>query len=84
MSAWCRECSNETKLVPPENAAILTGVSAREIYRGVELGHIHCTEFSQGCLLICLNSVAHKLSPDETTYSNHLIRRQQDEEQEKA
>jgi hypothetical protein len=44
--------------VLPEQAAILTGISAREIYRRLEIGRIHFTETSLGSLLICLNSVA--------------------------
>jgi hypothetical protein len=56
-TAWCQQCSQETKLVLPEQAAILTGISAREIYRRLEIGRIHFIETSMGSLLICLNSV---------------------------
>jgi hypothetical protein len=57
MTAWCRQCRHDTNLMPPEDAAIVTGVSAREIYRRLEIGGIHFTELSMGNLLICLNSV---------------------------
>jgi hypothetical protein len=56
-SAWCNECGAETKLVPPDDAAMVAGVNAREIYRRVEIGHIHFAEFSDGSLLVCLNSI---------------------------
>ena len=55
MTAWCEQCARETKLLSPEDAAILMGVSAREIYRRLEVGHIHFTELPKGSLLICLN-----------------------------
>jgi hypothetical protein len=57
MTAWCEQCGHDTKLMPPEDAALLTGVSAREIYRGVEIGSIHFTELAGGGLLICLTSI---------------------------
>ena len=60
--AWCGECKKETKLLLPEGAAVLTGVSRREIYRRVEIGEFHFTEFSSGTLLICLNSILAKVS----------------------
>jgi hypothetical protein len=41
---------------------MLAGVSAREIYRRVEIGRIHFTELSMGSLLICLNSIDHETS----------------------
>lgn len=56
-TGWCRDCANETKLLPPEAAAILTGLSTRELYRNIEIGKVHFTEFSRDGLLICLNSI---------------------------
>lgn len=43
--------------MPPEDTAILMGMSVREIYRRLEIGDIHFTELFMGHLLICLNSV---------------------------
>lgn len=62
ITTWCGQCANEAKLLPPEDVVLLTGMSAREIYRGVELGDIHFMELTKGDLLICLNSVAHPVS----------------------
>jgi hypothetical protein len=61
VTAWCTQCGHDTRLMPPEDVALLTGVSAREIYRRVEVGVIHFTELAKGGLLVCLNSVAHKV-----------------------
>jgi hypothetical protein len=65
-TAWCQQCADETKLMSPEEAAIVTGVSAREIYRGVEIGDIHFTELSKKRLLICLNSIVRQPSEPES------------------
>ena len=41
----------------PEDVSTLIRISAREIYRRLEIGEIHFTELPKGSLLICLNSV---------------------------
>jgi len=41
----------------PEEAAVLTHVSTRTIYRRVEAGRVHFTETAEGLLLVCLNSI---------------------------
>jgi hypothetical protein len=57
ITAWCEQCGRETKLMPAEDAAVLMGISAREIYRRLEIGNIHFTELSMGTLLICVHSM---------------------------
>ncbi len=55
--AACRRCANvDRSLVAPDEAAIITGVSTRIIYRWVEAGRIHFQEAADGSLLVCLNS----------------------------
>ena len=71
--AWCQQCSHETKLLPPENAAILTGMSTREIYRQLEIGAIHFTELSIGNLLICLNSVTELPETEKREVTTELL-----------
>lgn len=70
ITAWCRQCGDETKLLPPEEAAYLAGVSAREIYRRVEVGRVHFAELSRGSLLVCLNSIN---LPDHPTFVNKSL-----------
>ena len=55
--AWCPECGQQVGMVPPEEAASRTHVSARAIYRSVEAGSIHYLELSGGALLVCTNSI---------------------------
>jgi hypothetical protein len=64
ITTWCDQCANETKLLPPEDVVLLTGVSARALYRAVEVGDVHFMELTKGNLLICVNSVAHPVSVD--------------------
>ncbi len=56
VQAWCRECAEPARMISPEQAAILTGVSTRSIYRMVEAGELHYTETVDARLLVCLNS----------------------------
>ena len=81
VTSWCNECLNATELLPPEDVAILMGVSAREIYRRVEIGDVHFTELSGSTLLICLSSIFAKASePLNASNSNGLEWNHRDEE----
>lgn len=54
---WCEQCAHQVRMVTPEEAAVVAGLSARHIYRQAEAGRLHFTETPGGALLICLNSV---------------------------
>jgi len=55
--AACHRCPTATaSLVAPDEAAIVTGMSTRTIYRWVEAGSIHFQETADGSLPVCLNS----------------------------
>ena len=56
--AWCGECNRRVRMATAEQAALLAGVSVRQIYRWVEAGKLHFTETPEGLLLVCLNSLA--------------------------
>lgn len=58
VQAWCAICSEVVKMAPVEDAAALTRMSARAIYRAVEAGTVHFLETAEGRLLVCLNSIA--------------------------
>jgi hypothetical protein len=55
--ARCPRCLAEARLITPEEASSLSGVSVREIFRRVEAGRIHFIETSEGLLFICANSL---------------------------
>ena len=61
-SVLCDQCPGQpapSVMLPPEEAAVLAGVSTRTLYRWVEAGQIHFTEVQDGLLkrlLVCLNS----------------------------
>ena len=57
MSGWCAQCGAEVKLVVPEFAAALTGLSCRAIYRLLESGEVHFTESPETIVSICLESL---------------------------
>jgi hypothetical protein len=53
----CTQCPLPiASLVAPDEAAIVTGVSTRAIYRWVEDGIIHFQETANNSVLVCLNS----------------------------
>jgi hypothetical protein len=54
---WCRDCNQPVRMLAPEAAARLSGVSWREISRRVEGGRLHFKEMADGRLLICANSL---------------------------
>ena len=58
MQAWCAHCAAQVRLVTPEEAALVAGVSQRTIYSWVEAAKLHFSETPAGLLLICLNSLA--------------------------
>jgi hypothetical protein len=56
--AWCSGCSAEAEMITPADGALVSGVSARTIYRWVEAGSVHFAETAEGLLLICQQSLA--------------------------
>lgn len=54
---WCHLCNEEVRMLRPEEAATVAGVTARTIYRWVEAGKIHFKETDAGFLLVCFNSL---------------------------
>lgn len=67
----CQQCADQTWMVPVEEALLLAGGSAREIYRWVEAGSVHYMEMPGGFLLVCLNSI---MGPVTSQAERHLKR----------
>jgi hypothetical protein len=44
-------------MAAPEQAAIIAGVSWREIAHRIEAGQLHFSEAPDGLLMICINSL---------------------------
>lgn len=55
--AWCSGCSAEAEMISPADGTVVSGVSARTIYRWVEEGRVHFAETAGGQLLICQQSL---------------------------
>lgn len=55
--ACCPKCLAVVKMISPEEASTLSGVSVREIFRWVEGGRVHFIETREGLLFICANSL---------------------------
>ena len=64
--AVCEACQEVVHLLSLEEAATLTRMSARAIYRLVEAEKIHFTETTKGLLLICSKSVRRILLEADT------------------
>ena len=54
---WCAGCGDETFLISVDEAALLTRLSARTIYRWIEAERIHFTGTPDGLLMVCLKSL---------------------------
>jgi excisionase family DNA binding protein len=71
---WCIDCSSPVQLITPEEAAVLTGVSTRTVYRRVERGHLHFVETDAGRLLVCPNCLPTSISAKENNHvTEHII-----------
>ena len=57
VTAWCETCGARVRMLMPEEAARLAGVTTRTIYRRAEDGRVHFTETADGALLICSGSL---------------------------
>lgn len=55
---WCVACGMEIEMVAPEVAAVVTDLSARDIYRLVESNQVHFTETAEGLLFVCCWSLS--------------------------
>lgn len=60
VTAWCHVCSAHVRMITPEEAAALTKVTTRAIYRWVEAGALHFTETAEGALIVCPDSLVVK------------------------
>jgi len=54
---WCDKCGDQVHMVTPDQAATITGIGSRYLYRSIEAGRIHFNETSEGHLLICQRSL---------------------------
>ena len=57
MPVYCVVCPSPTRLIAPEEAAVLARVSTRTIYRWVETAQLHFTETADGKLFLCPDSL---------------------------
>ena len=57
---WCEKCLRESRLLTPEEAAVILRVGLRHIYRWVESEEVHFIEPEGGKLYLCLHSVTAK------------------------
>ena len=59
LPALCVECpAGDSVMVAPEQAAVITAVPARTIYRWAETRMIHYKEAPDGSLIVCLKSLS--------------------------
>jgi hypothetical protein len=71
LSAWCADCADTVQMLTAEQAAEISGLSVRAIYRQLEQGRFHLLESLDGQQIrLCLNSV----SQSSLSGSNHLLK----------
>ena len=62
--AYCSDCKKMTQMVTPKTAAVLTGISEREVFRLIEGTEVHFVENAR--VLVCIESLR-KLKADSNT-----------------
>ena len=63
--AYCTECKKMTEMVTPKTAAMLTGVSEREVFRLIEGREIHFIENAR--VVVCIDSLRNRRADSNTT-----------------
>ena len=67
--AYCQQCRKQSRMIAANEAAVMARLSARDIYRLVESGHLHFTEDQGGLLYVCAESLQRlidlRTSPEE-------------------
>jgi len=64
VTAWCARCGARVRMVSPEEAARIVGVTPRTIYRWVDAASIHFVE-EDSHVLVCLPALSiHASAPD--------------------
>lgn len=58
MEAHCPECARVVRMLPPEEAAALCGVSLRTLFRRMESGGLHFSESAGGQVYVCERSIS--------------------------
>lgn len=53
----CQVCNNTPEMLPAQDAALLAGISLRELCRRVEAGQLHHHETPDGRLFLCVSAV---------------------------
>jgi hypothetical protein len=65
--AWCPSCDVEVQMITADEAAQLSFISSRLIYRLVEADELHYVETPENRLLICMDSLKQLLEGVKTT-----------------
>jgi hypothetical protein len=64
-TGFCERCNSFVEMLPPEAAAVLTGLGEREIFRLIETGEIHFVEAER--IFVCsessVNATKSRLAP---------------------
>ena len=63
LTVWCEACRRRTPMIAVDGAALMTGLSGREIYRLVEAGVVHFIEDHNRLLFVCLISISRIAAP---------------------
>ena len=54
---WCAACGSRVRMVMPDEAAKLTGLTARIVYQLVEARRLHFLESAEASLFVCVESL---------------------------
>jgi hypothetical protein len=62
LNLWCRDCKAEVTMLGLNAAAVLAGLSHREIFQLAESHRVHFIETAEGRALFCVESLLKQTS----------------------
>ena len=71
---FCRQCQTEQFFVSTEQATFLTNLTARQIFRLVEINTVHFFETKEGFLFICESSLKESLQRQQIEKKENRLR----------
>lgn len=60
VAQWCERCGAESRLIAPDTAATLLGVTTGAMLRWAEAAGLHFAEAADGPQLLCLNGLTRR------------------------
>jgi len=79
---WCEQCGTKVLMIGLTEAAAITGLTERAIFRLTEAGAIHLMETTEGKSLFCVDSILAHTGPGARQLARAQIQNRQNRKDE--